>query len=109
MTSMLIRGGAAVVLAGLAVLAPTAAYADAGVRSDASVRSDAAAVQETRAFTGFAYENSPKEAKREAEKRARQNALISGFLNEQCVLLYANSTRLAPGYYAGDAAISCTR
>ncbi|MFF5128324.1 hypothetical protein ACFY41_15550 [Streptomyces syringium] len=103
MTSMLIRGGAAVVLAGLAVLAPTAAYADAGVRADA------AAVQETRAFTGFAYENSPKEAKREAEKRARQNALISGFLNEQCVLLYANSTRLAPGYYAGDAAISCTR
>ncbi|MFI1254135.1 hypothetical protein ACH4U6_10060 [Streptomyces netropsis] len=68
-----------------------------------------ASVQETRVFTGFAYENSPKEAKREAEKRARQYALISGFLNEQCVLLYANSSRLAPGYYAGDAAINCTR
>ncbi|MFD7237335.1 hypothetical protein ACFWAT_18760 [Streptomyces syringium] len=102
MTSMLIRGGAAVVLAGLAVLAPTVAHADAGAQPGVSV-------QETRVFTGFAYENSPKEAKREAEKRARQNALISGFLNEQCVLLYANSTRLAPGYYAGDAAINCTR
>ncbi|MEV6776592.1 hypothetical protein [Streptomyces syringium] len=102
MTSMLIRGGAAVVLAGLAVLAPTVAHADAGVQAGVSV-------QETRVFTGWAYENSPKEAKREAEKRARQSALISGFLNEQCVLLYANSTRLAPGYYAGDAAINCTR
>ncbi|MET9647477.1 hypothetical protein ACFZB6_08700 [Streptomyces syringium] len=102
MTSMLIRGGAAVVLAGLAVLAPTVAHADSGAQTGVSV-------QETRVFTGWAYENSPKEAKREAEKRARQNALISGFLNEQCVLLYANSTRLAPGYYAGDAAINCTR
>ncbi|WP_338932103.1 hypothetical protein WEB32_22910 [Streptomyces netropsis] len=102
MTSMLIRSGAAIVLAGLAVLAPTVAHADAGVHAGAGV-------QETRVFTGYAYENSPKEAKREAEKRARQNALISGFLNEQCVLLYANSTRLAPGYYAGDAAINCTR
>ncbi|MFD5922863.1 hypothetical protein ACFVYP_40075 [Kitasatospora sp. NPDC058201] len=96
MTSMLARSGAAVVLAGLAVLAPTVAHADARV-------------QETRNFTGSAYENSPKEAKREAEKTARRSALISGFLNEHCVLLYADSYRLAPGYYGANAAISCTR
>ncbi|MEH6374253.1 hypothetical protein V7793_07920 [Streptomyces sp. KLMMK] len=96
MTSMLIRGGVAIALAGLAALAPTVARADAGV-------------QETQVFTGSAYENSPKEAKREAEKMARQSALISGFLNEQCVLLYANSYRLAPGYYGANAAINCTR
>ncbi|MCX5589212.1 hypothetical protein OHA91_35745 [Streptomyces erythrochromogenes] len=97
MTKTLIRGGAAIALAGLAALTPTVAHA-----GDASV-------QETRVFTGFASENSPKEAKRDAEKRARQNALISGYLNEQCVLLYANSSRLGPGYYWADAAISCTR
>ncbi|MEU1818837.1 hypothetical protein ABZ543_27150 [Streptomyces roseifaciens] len=96
MTSMLIRGGVAMALAGLAALAPTVAHADAGV-------------QERQVFTGSAYENSPKEAKREAEKMARQSALISGFLNEQCVLLYANSYRLAPGYYGANAAINCTR
>ncbi|WP_160330159.1 hypothetical protein [Streptomyces roseifaciens] len=36
-------------------------------------------------------------------------AVISGFLNEQCVLLYADSYRLAPGYYGANAAINCTR
>jgi phosphosulfolactate phosphohydrolase-like enzyme len=94
MTSTLIRGGAAMALAALAVLAPTVAHAS---------------VQETRVFTGFDSGNSPKEAKRGAEKAARQHALVGGFLNEQCVLLYANSSRLAPGYYWGDAAINCTR
>ncbi|MEI5102713.1 hypothetical protein RB200_34615 [Streptomyces sp. PmtG] len=93
---MLVRSGAAIVLAGLAALTPTVAHADVSA-------------QETLPFTGSAYENSPKEAKREAEKRARQQALLSGFLNEQCVLLYANSSRLAPGYFYGNAAISCTR
>ncbi|MCQ8773630.1 hypothetical protein [Streptomyces telluris] len=97
MTSMLIRGGVAIALAGLAVLTPTVAHADA------------AGTQETQVFTGSAYENSPKEAKREAEKTARRSALISGFRNEQCVLLYADSYRLAPGYYGANAAINCTR
>ncbi|MFE7565144.1 hypothetical protein [Kitasatospora sp. NPDC057500] len=96
MKSILVRSGAALVLAGLAALAPGAAHATA-------------VVQETQQFTGSAYENSPKEAKREAENEARRRALISGFLNEQCVLLYAESYRLAPGYYAANAAISCTR
>ncbi|MFD5619243.1 hypothetical protein [Streptomyces yangpuensis] len=97
MKSILIRGAAAVTLAGLAALTPTVAHADG------------AAARETVMFTGFAYENSPKEAKREAEKMARRHALISGFLDGQCVLLYAESYRLAPGYHGADAAISCTR
>ncbi|MER5351908.1 hypothetical protein ABT093_16460 [Kitasatospora sp. NPDC002551] len=104
MKSMLVRGGAALVLAGLAVLAPTAAHA-----ATTAAATTGAVAQETQNFTGFAYENSPKEAKREAETMARQHALLSGFLNEQCVLLYANSYRLAPGYYGANAAISCTR
>jgi hypothetical protein len=96
MTSKLVRGGVALALAGLAALAPSLAHADAGI-------------QETQTFTGVAYENSPKEAKREAENWARRSALISGFLHEQCVLLYADSYRLAPGYYGANAAIRCTR
>ncbi|MFI8930402.1 hypothetical protein ACIG3E_22280 [Streptomyces sp. NPDC053474] len=96
MTSMLVRGGAAMLLAGLAALTPTVAHADVSA-------------QETQSFTGTAYENSPKEAKREAEKQARHQALITGYLNEQCVLLYADSYRLAPGYYGANAAIRCTR
>ncbi|MFJ4767545.1 hypothetical protein ACIP88_00300 [Streptomyces uncialis] len=97
MTSMFVRSGAAALaLAGLALFAPTVAHADAGAK-------------ETLSFTGSAYENSPKEAKREAENSARRGALIHGFLHEQCVLLYAESYRLAPGYYAANAAIRCTR
>ncbi|MFB6894123.1 hypothetical protein ACFCX4_32985 [Kitasatospora sp. NPDC056327] len=103
MTSKLVRGGAALVLAGFAVLVPTAAHAATTAAGGAAV------VQETQRFTGSAYENSPKEAKREAEKDARRQALLTGFLNEQCVLLYADSYRLAPGYYGANAAISCTR
>ncbi|WP_211347033.1 hypothetical protein [Saccharothrix australiensis] len=83
-------------LAALAALAPAVAHAD--VRA-----------QETQVFTGSAHENSPREAKRDAEQAARRSALISGYLNEQCVLLYAESYRLAPGYYAANAAIRCTR
>ncbi|MEU7605906.1 hypothetical protein AB0B78_23975 [Streptomyces sp. NPDC040724] len=97
MTKILIRGAAAIVIAGLAAFTPTVAHAAV------------AGAQETQPFTGWAYENSPNEAKQEAEKMARQRALISGFTNEQCVLLYANSYRLAPGYYSANAAISCTR
>ncbi|MGW7416509.1 hypothetical protein [Streptomyces sp. NPDC054863] len=97
MNSILIRGGAAIALAAVAAFAPTVAHA--GTHG----------IQETMTFTGSGYENSPKEAKREAEQMARQGALINGFRNEQCVLLYANSYRLAPGYYSANAAISCTR
>ncbi|SDT82671.1 hypothetical protein SAMN05216371_7461 [Streptomyces sp. TLI_053] len=104
MTSMFVRGGAALALAGLAALVPTAAHATA----DTATRT-AAVAQETQRFTGSAYENSPKKAKREAETQARHGALLSGFLNEQCVLLFAESYRLAPGYYGANAAISCTR
>ncbi|MFE6869543.1 hypothetical protein ACFVFS_23685 [Kitasatospora sp. NPDC057692] len=104
MTSMFVRGGAALLLAGFAVLAPTAAHA-----TGSATGTTAATVQETQRFVGSGYENSPKEAKRDAEKDARRQALLSGFLNEQCVLLYADSYRLAPGYYAANAAISCTR
>ncbi|MGA4844233.1 hypothetical protein [Streptomyces sp. G45] len=96
MASMLARSGAALVLAGLAALTPSVAHADVSA-------------QETQTFTGTAYENSPKEAKREAENSARRSALISGYLNEQCVLLFADSYRLAPGYYGANAAIRCTR
>ncbi|MFF7459213.1 hypothetical protein [Kitasatospora sp. NPDC008115] len=103
MKSILVRSGATLVLAGLAALAPSAAHATAATSTAT------ATVQETQQFTGSAYENSPKEAKREAENEARRRALISGFLNEQCVLLYAESYRLAPGYYGANAAISCTR
>ncbi|MFB8237594.1 hypothetical protein ACFC58_13690 [Kitasatospora purpeofusca] len=108
MTSMFVRGAAALVLAGVAVLVPTAAHAttDTVTRAGAAT---AAVAQETLRFTGSAYENSPKEAKREAERQARHSALLSGFLNEQCVLLFAESYRLAPGYYGANAAISCTR
>ncbi|WP_329026215.1 hypothetical protein [Streptomyces sp. NBC_00690] len=96
MNSLLVRGGVALALAGLATFAPAVAHADVSVK-------------ETQPFTGWAYENSPSKAKREAENMARRSALISGYLHEQCVLLYAYSTRLAPGYFAGDAAIRCTR
>ncbi|MFF7586356.1 hypothetical protein ACFZCK_02555 [Kitasatospora purpeofusca] len=113
MTSMFVRGAAALVLAGLAALVPTAAYATTatttattGTRTGAAT---AAVAEETQRFTGSAYENSPKKAKREAEAQARHSALLSGFLNEQCVLLFAESYRLAPGYYGANAAISCTR
>ncbi|MFJ6784753.1 hypothetical protein [Streptomyces yangpuensis] len=106
MISRIIRGGAAVALVGLAALVPTAAHADTGTGSSTGAP---AAVQEQQGYTGWAYENSPKEAKREAEKMARQRALISGFTPEQCVLLYANSYRLGPGYYGADAAIACNR
>ncbi|MFD9067265.1 hypothetical protein ACFVZ3_37765 [Kitasatospora purpeofusca] len=106
MTSTFVRGAAALLLAGAAVLVPTAAHA----ATDTVTRSGAAAVaQETLRFTGSAYENSPKEAKREAERQARHSALLNGFLDEQCVLLFAESYRLAPGYYGANAAISCTR
>ncbi|MCX5205554.1 hypothetical protein OG897_29350 [Streptomyces sp. NBC_00237] len=101
MTSKLIRGGAVMALAALAALAPTVAQA--------STQTSTQATQETRVFTGFHSGNSPKEAKRKAETAARQNAMIGGFLSEQCVLLYANSSRMGPGYYWGDAAINCTR
>ncbi|MFG2334967.1 hypothetical protein [Streptomyces yangpuensis] len=104
MTSRFHRVRAAVALAGLAVLLPTAAHAATGSAADAP-----AAVQERQVFTGWAYENSPKEAKREAEQMARRHALISGFTPEQCALLYAYSSRLGPGYYSGDAGIACTR
>ncbi|ANW22380.1 hypothetical protein [Streptomyces clavuligerus] len=104
MTSTLIRGGVTLALAGLAAFMPSVAHAGSGASAGAGV-----GVQETQTFTGFAYENSPKEAKREAENMARRSALISGYLHEQCVLLYAESYRLAPGYYGGNAAIRCTR
>ncbi|GAA1410478.1 hypothetical protein GCM10009639_61520 [Kitasatospora putterlickiae] len=104
MTSMLVRGGAALVLAGFAVLAPTVAHATV-----TTAATTGGVVQETQRFVGSGYENSPKEAKRDAENDARRQALLNGFLNEQCVLLYAESYRLAPGYYAANAAISCTR
>ncbi|MFJ4091428.1 hypothetical protein ACIPYS_07570 [Kitasatospora sp. NPDC089913] len=118
MKPMFVRGGAALALAALAALVPTAAHATSGAgtaahaTSGAAVRTGAATAavaQETQRFTGSAYENSPKKAKREAETQARHGALLSGFLNEQCVLLFAESYRLAPGYYGANAAISCTR
>ncbi|KJY26560.1 hypothetical protein [Streptomyces sp. NRRL S-495] len=112
MTSMFVRGAAALVLAGLAALVPTAAHATTATTATTGTRTGAATAavaQETQRFTGSAYENSPKKAKREAETQARHSALLSGFLNEQCVLLFAESYRLAPGYYGANAAISCTR
>ncbi|ACZ87863.1 MULTISPECIES: hypothetical protein [Streptosporangium] len=102
MRSIVARGVVAAMVTGLAVLAPAAAFAAPAATGQASVL-------EERGFNGMALENSPKEAKREAENDARRQALISGFSNEQCVLLFADSSRLGPGYYWGSASIRCTR
>ncbi|WP_234334435.1 hypothetical protein [Streptomyces sp. NRRL B-1347] len=97
-------------LAALAALAPTVAQASTQASTQANTQaSTQVGAQETQVFTGFHSGNSPKEAKRKAETAARQHAMVGGFLSEQCVLLYANSSRMGPGYYWGDAAVSCTR
>ncbi|GAA4550735.1 hypothetical protein [Amycolatopsis samaneae] len=102
MASILVRGAVAALFAGCAVLVPAAAQA-------APAPTGTVHVLEERVFNDMALENSPKEAKREAEKAARRQALIAGFTNEQCVLLFADSSRLGPGYYWGSASIRCTR
>ncbi|MER8236504.1 hypothetical protein ACIRQY_32160 [Streptomyces sp. NPDC101490] len=96
MTSTLIRGGVALAFAALAVLTPTVAHADAGI-------------QETQVFTATSYEQSAGKATREAENTTRRHALISGYTNEQCVVLYAYSSRAGYGWWDGYAALRCTR
>ncbi|MFI1013457.1 hypothetical protein [Streptomyces sp. NPDC020965] len=110
MTSILTRGGVAVAIAGLAMLAPAVAHADTGTgASTVAPANTGAGAKESVSFTGWSYEQSSGKAKREAENMARRHALISGFLNEQCVLLYAYSRQSGPGWWDGNAAIRCTR
>ncbi|MFE0427342.1 hypothetical protein [Streptomyces sp. NPDC058953] len=96
MTRTLIRGGAALAIAGLVTLVPAVAHADADAK-------------EAQVFTATSYEQSSGKAKREAENTARRHALISGYTHEQCVLLYAYSDRAGYGWWDGYAAINCTR
>ncbi|MFH8616369.1 hypothetical protein ACH4E8_15005 [Streptomyces sp. NPDC017979] len=96
MTSILARTGVALAIAGLAAFTPTVAQADVSV-------------QETQAFTGSSYEQSSGKAKREAEAQARRYALLSGFNNDQCVLLYSYSDGAGFGWWYGYAGIRCTR
>ncbi|MFE0023450.1 hypothetical protein [Amycolatopsis sp. NPDC059021] len=106
MASILVRGAVAALFAGFAVVTPAVAQA---APAPSAVSAGSVQVLEERVFNDMALENSPKEAKREAEKAARRQALIAGFTNEQCVLLFADSSRLGPGYYWGSASIRCTR
>jgi osmotically-inducible protein OsmY len=107
MTSKLVRTGAALALAGLAVLTPSVAHAS--TNGAAGGGAGVVGVQETQVFTGNSYEQSSGKAKREAENQARRYALISGYTHEQCVVLYAYSDGAGFGHWYGYAAIRCTR
>ncbi|MFE7131360.1 hypothetical protein ACFVIM_10910 [Streptomyces sp. NPDC057638] len=110
MTSILVRAATALALAGLAVATPSVAHATSTPTSTStSTSTSTTGARETQVFTGTSYEQSSGKAKREAENQARRHALISGYLHEQCVVLYAYSDGAGFGHWYGYAAIRCTR
>lgn len=95
------RAAACALFAGVAGLAPVMLAAPASA--------DTAVVQETRTFSATAYENSPKKAIKKATDTALGFAAAAQFPLAQCGVTWSDSTRLGPGYYAGNVVLSCTR